>query len=132
MKPLLVSIVGGFLLVGCGGSSPTGLESHAGTYTLILNNPLNGKVFAETDYVLNADLTFTTKNISGGGKIVGNWSLVGQELVLEGKDLEDNTQAGIKIDIKTLKLTSLTSGGEEWISIIKEKYGIKEIILKRS
>ena len=125
------------VLVGCGGANPTGLESHTGTYTLILNNPfwreglpVDGKVFAEVDYVLAADSTFYTNNKRGDGKIVGKWSLVGQELVIDGID-EDNVQQGIKVNINTLALTSITSGGEESIEILKEKYGTKEILLKK-
>ena len=137
MKSLLVSIVAAGVLVGCGGANPTGLESHTGTYTLILNNPfwreglpVDGKVFAEVDYVLAADSTFYTNNKRGDGKIVGKWSLVGQELVIDGID-EDNVQQGIKVNINTLALTSITSGGQESIEILKEKYGTKEILLKK-
>ena len=137
MKSLIVFIVAAGVLVGCGGANPTGLESHTGTYTLILNNPfwreglpVDGKVFAEVDYVLAADSTFYTNNKRGDGKIVGKWSLVGQELVIDGID-EDNVQQGIKVNINTLALTSITSGGEESIEILKEKYGTKEILLKK-
>ena len=137
MKSLIVFIVAAGVLVGCGGANPTGLESHTGTYTLILNNPfwreglpVDGKVFAEVDYVLAADSTFYTNNKRGDGKIVGKWSLVGQELVIDGID-EDNVQQGIKVNINTLALTSITSGGQESIEILKEKYGTKEIILKK-
>ena len=62
MKYLLLTTIAAVVLVGCGGANPTGLESHTGTYTLILNNPFNGKVFAEVDYVLAADSTFYTNN----------------------------------------------------------------------
>ena len=137
MKSLIVFIVAAGVLVGCGGANPTGLESHTGTYTLILNNPfwreglpVDGKVFAEVDYVLAADSTFYTNNKRGDGKIVGKWSLVGQELVIDGID-EDNVQQGIKVNINTLALTSITSGGQESIEILKEKYGTKEILLKK-
>ena len=136
MKHILITIAA-VVLVGCGGANPTGLESHTGTYTLILNNPfwreglpVDGKVFAEVDYVLAADSTFYTNNKRGDGKIVGKWSLVGQELVIDGID-EDNVQQGIKVNINTLALTSITSGGQESIEILKEKYGTKEIILKK-
>ena len=136
MKQILITIAA-VLVVGCGGANPTGLESHTGTYTLILNNPfwreglpVDGKVFAEVDYVLAADSTFYTNNKRGDGKIVGKWSLVGQELVIDGID-EDNVQQGIKVNINTLALTSITSGGEESIEILKEKYGTKEILLKK-
>ena len=137
MKQLLLTTIAAVLLVGCGGANPTGLESHTGTYTLILNNPfwreglpVDGKVFAEVDYVLAADSTFYTNNKRGDGKIVGKWSLVGQELVIDGID-EDNVQQGIKVNINTLALTSITSGGQESIEILKEKYGTKEILLKK-
>ena len=137
MKHLLLTTIAAVVLVGCGGANPTGLESHTGTYTLILNNPfwreglpVDGKVFAEVDYVLAADSTFYTNNKRGDGKIVGKWSLVGQELVIDGID-EDNVQQGIKVNINTLALTSITSGGEESIEILKEKYGTKEILLKK-
>jgi hypothetical protein len=137
MKHLLLTAFAAVLLVGCGGANPTGLESHTGTYTLILNNPfwreglpVDGKVFAEVDYVLAADSTFYTNNKRGDGKIVGKWSLVGQELVIDGID-EDNVQQGIKVNINTLALTSITSGGQESIEILKEKYGTKEILLKK-
>ena len=137
MKQLLITIIAAVVLMGCGGANPTGLESHTGTYTLILNNPfwreglpVDGKVFAEVDYVLAADSTFYTNNKRGDGKIVGKWSLVGQELVIDGID-EDNVQQGIKVNINTLALTSITSGGEESIEILKEKYGTKEILLKK-
>ena len=137
MKSLIVFIVAAGVLVGCGGANPTGLESHTGTYTLILNNPfwreglpVDGKVFAEVDYVLAADSIFYTNNKRGDGKIVGKWSLVGQELVIDGID-EDNVQQGIKVNINTLALTSITSGGQESIEILKEKYGTKEILLKK-
>ena len=137
MKHLLITTIAAVLLVGCGGANPTGLESHTGTYTLILNNPfwreglpVDGKVFAEVDYVLAADSTFYTNNKRGDGKIVGKWSLVGQELVIDGID-EDNVQQGIKVNINTLALTSITSGGQESIEILKEKYGTKEILLKK-
>ena len=137
MKPLLITTIAAVVLVGCGGANPTGLESHTGTYTLILNNPfwreglpVDGKVFAEVDYVLAADSTFYTNNKRGDGKIVGKWSLVGQELVIDGID-EDNVQQGIKVNINTLALTSITSGGQESIEILKEKYGTKEILLKK-
>ena len=137
MKHLLFTTIAAVLLVGCGGANPTGLESHTGTYTLILNNPfwreglpVDGKVFAEVDYVLAADSTFYTNNKRGDGKIVGKWSLVGQELVIDGID-EDNVQQGIKVNINTLALTSITSGGQESIEILKEKYGTKEILLKK-
>ncbi|SVB06703.1 uncharacterized protein METZ01_LOCUS159557 [marine metagenome] len=136
MKHILITIAA-VVLVGCGGANPTGLESHTGTYTLILNNPfwreglpVDGKVFAEVDYVLAADSTFYTNNKRGDGKIVGKWSLVGQELVIDGID-EDNVQQGIKVNINTLALTSITSGGQESIEILKEKYGTKEILLKK-
>ena len=136
MKHLLTTIAA-VVVVGCGGANPTGLESHTGTYTLILNNPfwreglpVDGKVFAEVDYVLAADSTFYTNNKRGDGKIVGKWSLVGQELVIDGID-EDNVQQGIKVNINTLALTSITSGGQESIEILKEKYGTKEILLKK-
>ena len=136
MKQILITIAA-VLVVGCGGANPTGLESHTGTYTLILNNPfwreglpVDGKVFAEVDYVLVADSTFYTNNKRGDGKIVGKWSLVGQELVIDGID-EDNVQQGIKVNINTLALTSITSGGQESIEILKEKYGTKEILLKK-
>ena len=69
MKHLLLTTIAAVVLVGCGGANPTGLESHTGTYTLILNNPfwreglpVDGKVFAEVDYVLAADSTFYTNN----------------------------------------------------------------------
>ena len=134
---LLLTTIAAVVLVGCGGANPTGLESHTGTYTLILNNPfwreglpVDGKVFAEVDYVLAADSTFYTNNKRGDGKIVGKWSLVGQELVIDGID-EDNVQQGIKVNINTLALTSITSGGQESIEILKEKYGTKEILLKK-
>jgi|AP17_2_1055511.scaffolds.fasta_scaffold103485_2 hypothetical protein len=137
MKHLLLTTIAAVVLVGCGGANPTGLESHTGTYTLILNNPfwreglpVDGKVFAEVDYVLAADSTFYTNNKRGDGKIVGKWSLVGQELVIDGID-EDNVQQGIKVNINTLALTSITSGGQESIEILKEKYGTKEILLKK-
>ena len=137
MKHLLLTTIAAVLVVGCGGANPTGLESHTGTYTLILNNPfwreglpVDGKVFAEVDYVLAADSTFYTNNKRGDGKIVGKWSLVGQELVIDGID-EDNVQQGIKVNINTLALTSITSGGQESIEILKEKYGTKEILLKK-
>ena len=137
MKQLLITTIAAVVLVGCGGANPTGLESHTGTYTLILNNPfwreglpVDGKVFAEVDYVLAADSTFYTNNKRGDGKIVGKWSLVGQELVIDGID-EDNVQQGIKVNINTLALTSITSGGQESIEILKEKYGTKEILLKK-
>ena len=137
MKHLLLTTIAAVGLVGCGGANPTGLESHTGTYTLILNNPfwreglpVDGKVFAEVDYVLAADSTFYTNNKRGDGKIVGKWSLVGQELVIDGID-EDNVQQGIKVNINTLALTSITSGGQESIEILKEKYGTKEILLKK-
>ena len=136
MKHILITIAA-VVLVGCGGANPTGLESHTGTYTLILNNPfwreglpVDGKVFAEVDYVLATDSTFYTNNKHGDGKIVGKWSLVGQELVIDGID-EDNVQQGIKVNINTLALTSITSGGQESIEILKEKYGTKEILLKK-
>ena len=137
MKHIIITTIAAVLLVGCGGANPTGLESHTGTYTLILNNPfwreglpVDGKVFAEVDYVLAADSTFYTNNKRGDGKIVGKWSLVGQELVIDGID-EDNVQQGIKVNINTLALTSITSGGQESIEILKEKYGTKEILLKK-
>ena len=137
MKHRLLTTIAAVVLVGCGGANPTGLESHTGTYTLILNNPfwreglpVDGKVFAEVDYVLAADSTFYTNNKRGDGKIVGKWSLVGQELVIDGID-EDNVQQGIKVNINTLALTSITSGGQESIEILKEKYGTKEILLKK-
>ena len=137
MKHRLLTTIAAVVLVGCGGANPTGLESHTGTYTLILNNPfwreglpVDGKVFAEVDYVLAADSTFYTNNKHGDGKIVGKWSLVGQELVIDGID-EDNVQQGIKVNINTLALTSITSGGQESIEILKEKYGTKEILLKK-
>ena len=130
MKHLLLTTIAAVVLVGCGGANPTGLESHTGTYTLILNNPFNGKVFAEVDYVLAADSTFYTNNKRGGGKIIGKWKLEGQELVIDGID-EDNVQQGIKIDINSLALSSITSGGQESIEILKEKYGTKEILLKK-
>ena len=137
MKHILITTIAAVVLVGCGGANPTGLESHTGTYTLILNNPfwreglpVDGKVFAEVDYVLAADSTFYTNNKRGDGKIVGKWSLVGQELVIDGID-EDNVQQGIKVNINTLALTSITSGGQESIEILKEKYGTKEILLKK-
>ena len=108
MKHLLLTTIAAVVLLGCGGANPTGLESHTGTYTLILNNPfwreglpVDGKVFAEVDYVLAADSTFYTNNKRGDGKIVGKWSLVGQELVIDGID-EDNVQQGIKVNINTL------------------------------
>ena len=137
MKHILLTTIAAVVLVGCGGANPTGLESHTGTYTLILNNPfwreglpVDGKVFAEVDYVLAADSTFYTNNKRGGGKIIGKWRLEGQELVIDGID-EDNVQQGIKIDINSLALSSITSGGQESIEILKEKYGTKEIILKK-
>ncbi len=55
---------------------------------------------------------------------------MGQELVIDGID-EDNVQQGIKVNINTLALTSITSGGQESIEILKEKYGTKEILLKK-
>ena len=121
----LITTIAAVVLVGCGSSGPNVVESYKGTAV----GRSGGKIAIDLKLMSDKSFAYNTKSLNpkkvqATVNFTGNWKKNRKQLTLDGKT--GSISMILKINLKTMKLESWLTDGEETI----DNHSTKAIIFK--
>ena len=125
MNKFLLITIAAVLIVGCGCSGPNVVESYKAT--LVSNSgskiAIDLKLMSDKSFAYNTK-SLNPKKVQATVNFTGNWKKNRKQLTLDAKS--SGSSLILKINLKTMKLESWVTDGEETI----ERHSTKPIIFK--